>query len=178
MKKSRLTSLTLLAIFSALALALSFLEAQIMPVVPFMPAGVKPGFSNIITSFAALYFGFGGAMYITAIKALFAFVTRGATAAMMSFCGGAASTVVLCALIKIRGKNLSFIGISVLCACVHNIGQLLCACVLSGSILLLNYAKYLLIFAVISGVVTGTVLNALDSRILNKSTFKTNIALH
>jgi heptaprenyl diphosphate synthase len=109
--------------------------------------------------FNASFAGFGGAMYITAVKSIFAFITRGPTAFAMSFCGGVLSTAVLCIMIKHIGKNLSYIGVGVLCAAAHNLGQLLCACAVSGTIMLLNYGKYLLIFALISGTLTGLILN-------------------
>lgn len=157
--------ITLLAILSALALVLSFLESQLVPDIPFLPVGAKPGLSNLVTTFTASFAGFGGAIYITLLKATFAFVTRGATAAMMSASGGLLSTVVLCILIKREGKNLSFIGIGVLCAAAHNLGQLICACAISGTVMLLTYGKYLLIFAIITGLLTGTILNVIMPRL-------------
>jgi uncharacterized membrane protein len=41
---------------------------------------------------------------------------------------------------------------------MHNLGQLIAACIVSGTFALLNYGKYLLIFALITGTVTGSVL--------------------
>ncbi len=150
--------LTLLSLLSALALVLSFMENMLLPDISFLPVGAKPGLSNIVTMFTASFYGFSGAIYITLIKGLFALFTRGATAAVMSLCGGVLSTAVMCLMIKKEGKNLSYIGIGVLSASVHNIGQLFAACFITGTASLLSYGKYLLLFGLITGFVTGTVL--------------------
>lgn len=161
MKENITKKVALYGILGALALVLSLFENVLIPDIPFLPAGAKPGLSNIVTMFTAYFCGAGGAFYITLLKAIFALITRGATAFFMSFCGGILSTAALCITVRFVGKHLSFIGIGVLCAVLHNFGQLICACFISGSALLLNYGKYLLIFALISGFLTGVILNLL-----------------
>lgn len=163
--KSKINKITLLSLFSAIALVLSFLENSLVPDIPFLPVGAKPGLSNIVTMYTASLFGFGGAVYITLIKVLFAFLTRGATAAFMSFCGGFLSTVVLCLMIRYEGKTFSFIGIGIVCALCHNMGQLFCAALISGTASLISYGKYLIIFALITGFVTGSALTVIIPRL-------------
>ena len=157
----------LLGIFGAVALVLSFLEGMLIPDIPFLPVGAKPGLSNIITMYIAGTMGFPGAVYITMLKALFALITRGATGAFMSFSGGLLSTVAVCLLIKYQGRIFSYLGLGIVGAVMHNFGQLMAACVVSGTFALINYGKYLLIFALITGSVTGTVLLVLMPK-LNK----------
>ncbi len=149
----------------ALALVLSFLESMLIPDIPFLPVGAKPGLSNVVTMYVASTAGFSGAIYITLIKGLFAFITRGATACFMSLCGGILSTVVLCAVLRFKGKVFSFVGIGIICAIMHNMGQLVAASVVSGTYSLINYAKYLLIFSLITGSVTGLMLTVLMPRL-------------
>ena len=50
--------LTLLSILSALALVLGFTENLLLPDIPFLPVGGKPGLSNIVTMFTASFYGF------------------------------------------------------------------------------------------------------------------------
>lgn len=174
---SKTKTVCVFGVLGALALALSAFENIIFPSVPFLPAGAKVGLSNIVTMFAGSVFGFFGAVYIALLKALFAFVTKGAVAGAMSLCGGIFSVIALSLLIKKRGKTLSFIGIGVLCAVFHNLGQLLCSCALSGSAML-GYGKYLLVFAIISGSLTGVVLNAVMPRLtrqIKKETAETGV---
>lgn len=155
----------LLGIFGAVALVLSFLEGMLIPDIPFLPVGAKPGLSNIVTMYIAGTMGFPGAVYITMLKALFALITRGATGAFMSFSGGLLSTVCICLLIKYQDRVFSYLGLGIIGAVMHNLGQLIAACIVSGTFALLNYGKYLLIFALITGSVTGTVLMLLMPRL-------------
>ena len=153
--KARKTAL--LGILCAQAIALSFLESLI-PALPFLPPGAKPGFSNIVTMFAVLTFGLPQAMCITVFKALFALATRGATAFFMSLAGGVLSTLAMWAMTKIKSDPFGLLGASVIAAVCHNAGQLAAAAALTGTKAVLGYAPALLIFSLITGTVTGTVL--------------------
>ena len=159
----------LYGILGALSLVLSLFENILIPDMPFLPAGAKPGLSNIAVMFTAYAISASGSVYIMLLKVMFAFVTRGATAALMSFSGGVLSVLVLAVLIKHEGKSISFISVGILCAIAHNIGQLICCAFISGTAEVLHYAKYLFVFAIISGFLTGVILNLLKSR-FNKST--------
>lgn len=165
----------LYGILGALALVLSLFENILLPDLPFLPAGAKPGLSNIVNMCSAYILGGTGAFYITFLKALFALITRGATAGLMSFCGGVLSTLALCLMIKYEGRFYSFLGIGIVCAVCHNAGQLFMSALLTGTFHILNYGKYLLIFALISGTLTGIILNILKPRLkeVNKQNFKT-----
>lgn len=151
----------LVGVMGALALALSFLETFI-PAFPGFPPGAKPGFSNIVTMFLAASSGIVDAFFVTVIKALFAGITRGFTAMLMSGAGGALSTAAACILLRSKKINLGYIGIGIICAVCHNIGQLITACFISGTpSLIWGYGPMLLLFAVITGFITGTVLKVI-----------------
>lgn len=158
-------------ILGALSLTLGFFESVILPEIPFLPPGAKPGLSNLVTMYAAVVGGFPGSFYIIILKSLFSLVTRGTTAGVMSFCGGLLSSITVCILIKKEGKLFSFFGIGVASAVMHNIGQLFAACVITGTPGLINYGKYLLIFALITGSVTGTALLLLMPRLRKINSF-------
>lgn len=145
-------------ILGALSLVLSFFESVLIPSVPFLPPGAKLGLSNLVTMYAASVGGFFGGMYIVLIKSAFALVTRGLTAGFMSLAGGLLSCVAVCLLIKKEGKVFSFFGIGVASAVMHNLGQLIASCIITGTPALLGYGKYLMVFALITGSVTGTAL--------------------
>lgn len=142
-------------ILGALSLVLGFFESVLMPEIPFLPPGAKLGLSNLVTMYASVTAGFMGGLYIVLIKTLFALITRGTVAALMSLCGGMLSLAALCLMLKKEGSWFSFFGIGVASAVMHNLGQLAAACVVTGTAELLNYGKYLLIFALITGSVTG-----------------------
>ena len=158
-------TVALLGVFGALALVLSFLENMLLPDLPLLPPGAKLGLSNIVTTLSGALFGAPAAFAIAFLKALFALVTRGVTAGLMSFSGGMLSTAGLVLLLKQQGKTLTFLGISVLCAALHNLGQLLCAAALTGTFSMLNYGKYLLLFSLLTGTLTGVMLNLVMPRL-------------
>lgn len=151
--------LALVAILCALAIALSFLESLIPPL-PFLPPGAKPGFSNIITMFAAGSTGFVSAIAIATVKGLFAFVTRGATAGLMSLSGGVLSAAAMYLLMRYARKRLGLIGISVICALCHNAGQLMAAILITSTASIAYYAPALALFGIVTGTVTGIILRA------------------
>ena len=117
--KARKTAL--LGILCAQAIALSFLE-NLIPSLPFLPPGAKPGFSNIVTMFTVLTLGLPQAMCITVFKALFALMTRGATAFFMSLAGGVLSTLAMWAATKIKSDPFGLLGASIIAAVCHNAG--------------------------------------------------------
>lgn len=160
-------------VFCALAIAISFLESLIPPIVP-VP-GIKPGFSNIVTMFCLTSLGFPYAFAITLFKAAFALITRGTTSFFMSLCGGLLSLMVTAILFRLNEKSISFVGIGVSSAIAHNLGQLFVATIILGKTIL-NIAPFLLIGGIVCGFVTGTifkytvpVLNKLTKNLLKGS---------
>lgn len=159
MKKTIAYKTALIGILCAQALVLSYLESLI-PALPFMPPGAKPGFSNIVNMFTAGFVGLAPAFAVCAVKAGFALVTRGFTAGLMSLCGGAVSTLAMFLLLRYAKNRLGLIGISIICAACHNAGQLLAAAILTGTAGVFYYAPALLAFSVVTGAVTGVILKA------------------
>lgn len=78
----------------ALAIALSFLESAITPLLGLMPA-MKLGLSNLVVMYALLFLNTRTAAELVLLKALFAMLTRGPTAGFLSLCGGVLSFLVL-----------------------------------------------------------------------------------
>jgi heptaprenyl diphosphate synthase len=77
----------------------------------------------------------------------------------MSLSGGILSTLIMCALIRIRNNPFGILGVSIASAVGFNAGQLLVACIMSGTpALLAGYGPLLLLFAILTGALTGTVL--------------------
>ena len=79
----------------------------------------------------------------------------------MSAAGGLLSTLAACLLLRSKKFRFGYIGIGIICAVCHNIGQLTVACILSGTwALLTGYGPLLMLFAIVTGFVTGTTLKA------------------
>ena len=141
-------------LLAALALALSFLEG-LLPPLPMMPPGAKLGLSNIAVMYAAGSLGLPTALFLSVFKGLFALMTRGAMAGIMSLSGGLCSTVVLWLLLKKTESSLGVVGVCG--ALAHNAAQLGAAYVLTSTSVLF-YVPFLLVFGVLTGLVTGLVL--------------------
>lgn len=172
-KKSTAARVALDGILAALALTLAFFEGLI-PATPFLPPGAKLGLANIAVMFAVLSVGYADAIFLTLIKSGFVFLTRGASSFFMSISGGALSMVAMILIVAISRKikkDFSYIGISVICAVIHNIGQTVAASIYTGTNLFTAYLPLLIITGILSGIITGIVLKTVMP-ILLKINFK------
>lgn len=146
-KKARETALT--GMLFALAIAFSYLESLVSPLLGLMPA-IKLGLSNIVVMYAVLFLNHRSALYLVLLKALFALLTRGVTAGFLSLCGGALSLAVFCLLLALPFTITGYI-FSVSGALAHNCGQLLGAATLLSDKMAITYAPMLLIAGLIVG---------------------------
>lgn len=144
-------------ILAAVALVLSLLES-LLPPIPGMPPGFKVGLSNIVSMYAAGNLGLGPAMAIALTKGLFAFLTRGVTAGLMSTAGSLLSTLVLWLFLRKLGFGLT--GSSAAGALAHNGAQLAVACVLTSEAVLF-YVPFLALLGAATGALTGLALGIL-----------------
>ena len=168
LKNSKAKTVALFGMFCAVAMAISFLESLIPPLVP-VP-GIKPGFSNIVTMFCVSSLGVSYGLAVALFKAFFALLTRGITAFIMSLSGGLASLVIMVILLRLFKNKFGYIGIGVLCALFHNIGQLTAAVVILGEAIL-GIAPLLLLSSLLSGTLTGVVFSYILP-VLEKNIFK------
>ena len=156
MRNEKIKRITFTALMTSFAVVLSFVES-LLPTAYFMPPGSKLGLSNIPVMFSASKLSIGETMLIVVAKSVFVFITRGATAFFMSLAGGFLSAV--CMIIMLRKtSDFGLLGIGVLSAICHNIGQLVVSFFLVQSSAIIGYAPIMLITAVITGFLTGTVL--------------------
>mgnify|MGYP000723202115 CR=1 FL=1 len=148
-QKARETAWT--GMLFALAIALSYLESLVSPLLGLMPA-IKLGLSNIVVMYALLFLRTRTALLLVVLKALFAFLTRGATAGFLSLCGGALSLAVMLVLLQLPVSGYIFCAGSAL---AHNLGQLAVAIAVIGTTAIGYYLPVLLISGVITGAFTG-----------------------
>ncbi len=168
--KTKTQKIALLGILSAQALALSFIE-NLLPAMPFLPPGVKPGLSNIVTMFTAGTMGLLPALGVTLMKSLFALLTRGVTAFFMSFGGGLLSTLAMCLMIKLVKSKSGFVGVAVVSAVCHNLGQLAVSIIVTKTTAMLYYTPVLLLSGIVMGIITGTVLKAVMPLLMKQSKY-------
>ena len=145
--------LTLCALLTAMALALSYLE-NLFPLALAIPIpGVKLGLANVVTLFALFALGPGEALLILLARCFLGSLFAGnVNALLFSLLGGlcAMGTMILLA----RRRGLSVYGVSVGGAAAHNCGQIAAALTL-GSGAPLYYLPVLLAVSLLTGGLTG-----------------------
>ena len=157
-QKARETAFT--GMLFALAMTLSFLESLVSPLLGLMPA-MKLGLANIVVMYALVFLRGRTALMLVLLKALFSFLTRGATAGFLSLCGGLVSLLVMWLLYDVLPVRPTWFILSVCGALGHNIGQLIGASFVLSSALSLYYAPVMLILGLIMGAVTSITLRAI-----------------
>jgi heptaprenyl diphosphate synthase len=162
-KLSRQKATAYFGVLLALALALSWLEQFLLPLLA-LPPGVKPGLSNIPVMLAAGWFGPGAGLLLAMGKAVFAGATRGLTAMLLSGAGGLPSALATGFLLRKPHKQLGNPGIGIVGAITHNAAQLGAAAVLMRTASVFYATPVLLLASVLSGVLTGSLLSVLRKR--------------
>ena len=156
MRKDKIKRITLKALLTSLAVVLSFVES-LLPTAYFMPPGSKLGLSNIPVMFSASSLKISETLTLVFAKSVFVLITRGVTAFCMSLAGGLLSA--LCTMLIFRKtKNFGFLGIGVLSALCHNLGQLTVSFFMVKTSAIIGYAPFLLIASVGTGILTGMIL--------------------
>lgn len=146
--------LTLCALLTAMALALSYLET-LFPLSLAIPVpGVKLGLGNIVTLFALYALGPGQALLILLARCFLGSLFAGNLNALaFSLLGGlcAMGTMVFLS----RRPGLSVYGVSIGGAAAHNCGQTAAAVLTLGSAAPLYYLPVLLAVSLLTGGLTG-----------------------
>lgn len=146
--------ITISALFIALAMILSYLEALI----PFnfgIP-GIKLGLANLVVVIALYTLGGRQAFVISMIRILLVSVTFGNMSAMMySLAGGLLSFLVMYLLS--RTEKFSTAGVSVAGGVSHNAGQLIVAALIVENLNLMLYVPVLIIAGVLTGLLIGVI---------------------
>ncbi|MBQ8642211.1 MAG: Gx transporter family protein [Clostridia bacterium] len=164
--------LTTDAMYLGAALMLAFLESLLPPLpVP----GLKLGLANLAVLCCTYGVGLADGGTVAFARCLLTgLLFGGGTSLLFSVSGTAAVFLMLCLLRLtdglLRGR-LSFIGISVLTAAAHHLGQLFCAGLLYGWGLeiLSVYGGGLLLAGTVCGAVTGWTANLLFRRLGSRS---------
>jgi heptaprenyl diphosphate synthase len=144
----------------AIALILSLVESM-FPVLPMVVPGVKFGLSNIVVMYAIFFLGAKEAYFIAILKAIFVFFTRGFVASTLSLSGGLLSITCMLLIFFLLKEKVSIIGISIIGAVSHNIGQFIVVSIIYVGISLWLYLPVLLISGIVTGLLTATLLRIL-----------------
>ena len=149
--------LTIVSMLLALSVVLNIVESTI-PLIGNMIPGVKLGLANIIVLFAIYMFSFKEAMYISIGRVFLVGIIRtglfGVTF-FLSLAGAVLSTIMM--FLFSRYTKLSIIGVSIIGAITHSIGQILMAIIIVKTVNVIFYLPFILFFSIITGIIVGTI---------------------
>ena len=155
--------LTFMALLLAVALTIFVVEARIPPIVPI--AGVKLGLANIVTLAALVWIGRKEAFTVLVLRIILGSVFAGqAVSFMYSLGGGILCFLTMAVALRLLGREKLWV-VSVLGALSHNVGQILVAMALTGTVGIIAYLPVLMISGVITGTVTGLAAQLMTERI-------------
>ena len=154
--------LTVMAMTTAVAMILSFVESQI-PAFVAVP-GVKIGLANIAVVFALYRLGWKEAVAVSLIRVVLVSMLFGSIASLFYSLAGAALSLTGMGLLKKTGR-FTEIMVSVTGGILHNVGQIGMACLILETAALRYYLPFLLVSGIIAGIVVGILSAILVQRI-------------
>lgn len=144
--------LTRMALLTAVAVVLGYIE-HLIPMPGSIP-GIKLGLANTVLLYAIYLLDAKSAFLLMVLKVgLSGLMYGGVSAMMFSFGGGLCSLLMMLLMKKLGG--VSIIGVSVVGAVFHNVGQTAVAAFMVNTAALMGYVPFLLVAAVVTGVLTG-----------------------
>lgn len=146
--------LTLAALLTALALALSYME-RFIPFSLLIPLpGVKPGLANVVTLYALIALDAPMAWTVLCARVFLGALFAGNFSALLyAATGGVFALTVM--ILSLKTKRFSLYGVSMLGAAAHNTGQTLAAYAVLGSSAVFGYLPLLLLTSLLMGSLTG-----------------------
>lgn len=146
-------NLILTAILTALALVAFTIEAAIPPLTPIY--GIKLGIANVFTLFALYALGTRYAAALLFLRIVLGSIFTGQVVSFIySLTGGVLAFLFMVLLKRFFPLKQVWI-LSVLCAVMHNIGQLLAAIFMTSTVQIIYYMPVLVVSGIIAGTFTG-----------------------
>lgn len=165
------------AVFVAISLGVSVLENMI-PTEIFLSAlpGVKLGLSNIVSISALFLLGNFYALTISILRPLLTLLAFGNVFSFaLSVFGGVLSIVSAMLVKKAVGKSMSFVGLCVVSAFFHSLGQtIMCTLLMNTKMLLFTYFPIFALASIVMGIISGILLNFLFPKLENVFKFRNN----
>lgn len=155
--------ITVMALFTAIALIIFIVEAQIPTVVP-VP-GVKLGLANIVTVYSMFTLGPGPTFVILVCRIILGSVFSGNVVGFFySATGGLLCYLAMLIMRKLVSPEQIWV-CSVIGAVIHNIGQIAVAVFITRTPAIVAYLPILIFSGVITGVFTGLCAQFLVKRL-------------
>ena len=146
------------ALFAVFAIGIHALESLLTLPVPWL----RLGLSHIVTMLLLPFYGSSFILGIFFIRAIVGSALVGklfSPGFILAFGGGLAATLAMIGVFRVAGRTLSFWGISLAGAWVHNLIQVFLAALIIQQVSTLLLLPYFLGFALVTGSVNGFITN-------------------
>ena len=145
-----------------LAMILSFVESQI-PALVAVP-GIKVGLPNLVIVFMLYRIGFKEAVTVSIIRIILVSILFGNVQTLTFSLAGAVLSLIGMLLLK-KLNWFSCITVSIVGGILHNVGQIIAACIWTQTAAIAYYLPVLLI----SGVLAGALIGLISGLLVEKS---------
>ena len=138
------------------ALIISYIES-VLPFSLLIPVpGIKPGFANIAIMVCFFSLGRLSALAVSFCRVFFSALIFGSiTSFWFSLCGAACAYLGLLFCDTVLKNRVSIIGVSVLCAALHCVGQTVAVCLVLGTASVIFYLALMLLCSLATGTICG-----------------------
>lgn len=161
--KIKTKKLTVLALFSAVAIIFSYIEAILPPIWSAIP-GIKVGLANIVTVALLYKFSLKEAAIVAFIRIIIIALLFGNVMTLIYSIAGFVLSVTIMAILK-RTSLFSTVGVSIAGGVFHNLGQIIVAMILLQT----KEIGYYMIVLAITGTVAGILIGIAGNLMLKYS---------
>lgn len=158
----KVKKIAFLGLFTSAALILSFLETLIPNIVPI--PGFKIGLANFAILLALYIYDYKEAIIVDLVRILLSALLFGSMFSLIYSLSGAVLALLVEIIVK-KVDKFSVLGVSVLGAIFHIIGQFILAICILKSFSLLYYLPFTLIFCILTGAFNGYLVHILKDRL-------------
>ncbi|MFW5873416.1 MAG: Gx transporter family protein [Bacillota bacterium] len=169
MRRTRVKMIVILGLLISIGLVLHVVES-LLPLSFFVP-GAKIGLANIASLLGLIIFGFKAGLLILFARIIAGSLLGGTFLSFnffMSLSGGTASFVLMSIIYLIFSDYFSLIGVSVIGAVFHNLGQIITASFIISNYGLIYYLPYLTLLAIPSGIGIGLIVQFTENYLPGK----------
>lgn len=148
-----------LAMLLSISIILNILESFI-PIFNF--PGLRIGLANIITLLVLYTYGFKDAIYIALLRVLLVGILRTGLFSITFYFSLFGTILSLITMGIIKKTKLSIIGVSIVGAIMHNVGQIIASFIFINTNMI-----YYLPLLIITSIITGTIIGLISNQLLN-----------
>jgi len=153
---SKTKTMVLISVLVSQAIVLSYFERFIPLNLLINIPGMKLGLANIVTLVSLYMLNFKQSTFIVITRTALTAVLFGSMSAFIySLSGGILSLFAMGLVKKVAKDKVSVMGISIVGAAFHNIGQILVAILVVQNTNLIYYLPFLMITSIVTGVLVG-----------------------